>query len=193
MVRVVIGAAAAAIGMFILGFLFFASGLQNIATGSLEDAQAAAVQQSLAANLPRTGTYMIPNADSSAAQTVMYGQGPIATIHYNTNGFSSDAGALVGGLVLNFVTALLIGAALLGLDRYVHDFAARGRIVVLFAVAASAYIHLGEPVFLHHDWLHFVYLFIADAAVLAAGGLIIARWFLPRDARGAPADAPSDV
>ena len=148
MVRVVIGAAAAAIGMFILGFLFFASGLQNIATGSLEDAQAAAVQQSLAANLPRTGTYAIPNADSSAAQTVMYGQGPIATVHYNTGGFPAmDAGALLGGLVLNFVTALLIGAALLGLDRYVHDFAARGRIVVLFAVAASAYIHLGEPVY----------------------------------------------
>lgn len=194
MVRVVIGAAAAAIGMFILGFLFFASGLQNIATGSLGDAQAAAVQQSLAASLPRTGTYAIPNPDSSAAQTVMYGQGPIATVHYNTGGFPAmDAGALLGGLVLNFVTALLIGAALLGLDRYVHDFAARGRIVVLFAVAASAYIHLGEPVYFHHDWPHFLYLFIADAAILAAAGLIIARWFLPRDARSAPADTPSDV
>jgi hypothetical protein len=191
--RVIIGAVAAAVAMFIIGFVLYATPLSKLAYASLDNPGAAAVQQSLAANLPRTGTYAIPNADASAAQTVMYGQGPIATVHYNTNGFSSDAGALVGGLVLNFVTALLIGAALLGLDRYVHDFPARGRIVVLFAVAASAYIHLGEPIFLHHDWLHFIYLFIADAAVLAAGGLIIARWFLPSDARSATADAPSDV
>jgi hypothetical protein len=45
---------------------------------------------------------------------------------------------------------------------------------------------------MHHDWPHFVYLFIADSAALAAAGVIIA-WFLPRSRDAAPADAPIDV
>jgi hypothetical protein len=185
MVRVIIGAVPAALAMFVIGFIFFASGLQNIAMRTLPDTQAAAVQQSLATNLPATGTYSIPNPEESSAQTVMYGRGPIATIHYNRGGFASmDAGALIGGLVLNFVVALLIGAALIGIDRRVPDFESRARVVGIVAIAASAFTHLGEPIYYHHDWVHFIYLFIADSAALLAAGLIIARWFLPRPAAG---------
>ena len=191
--RVILGAAVAAVAMFVIGFIFYASGLQNVATRNLDNLQAASVQQSLAANLPGTGTYSIPNPDRSSDQTVMYGQGPIATVHYNSKGFAAmDPGALIGGLVLDFVVALLIGAGLIGIDRRVPDFASRARLAVIGAVAASAFIHLKEPIYYHHDWPQFIYLFIADAVALAAAGLIIARWFLPR-ARTAPADAPTDV
>lgn len=193
MARVILGAIVAAVAMFIIGFLFFASGLQNIASGSLGDRQAAGVQQVLAANLTDTGTYVVPNPDASAAQTVMYGQGPVATIHYNSGGFpATDTSALIGGLVLDFIVALLIGLGLIGIDRRVPDFASRARLVVWFAVAASAFTHLGEPIYYHHDWGHFIYLFIADAAALAAAGLIIARWFLPR-VRDADAARPPEV
>ncbi|HET9427414.1 MAG TPA: hypothetical protein VFO69_03555, partial [Allosphingosinicella sp.] len=143
--------------------------------------------------LPATGTYMVPNPEGSAAQTVMYGQGPIATIHYNTQGFAaSDPGPLVFGLVLNFIVALLIGAALIGIDRRVPDFGSRARVAVLIAVAATAFTHLGEPIYWHHDWPHFIYLFIADALALASAGVVVA-WFLPKPDRAAPADAPTDV
>ena len=191
--RVILGAAVAAVAMFVIGFIFFASGLQNIATRNLDNLQAASVQQSLAANLPGTGTYSIPNPDQSSDQTVMYGQGPIATVHYNAKGFAAmDPGALIGGLVLNFIVALLIGAGLIGIDRRVPDFPSRARLAVIGAVAASAYMHLSEPIYYHHDWPHFIYLFVADALALAAAGLIISRWFLPR-VRSAPADAPTAV
>jgi hypothetical protein len=188
MFRVIIGAVPAALAMFVIGFLFFASGLQNISTRSLDDAQAAAVQQTLASSLQGTGTYTIPNPEGSAAQTVMYGKGPIATVHYNMAGFPAmDATALVGGLVLSFIVALLIGAALVGIDRRVPDFASRARVVVIMAVAASAFNHLGEPLYYHHDWGHFIYLFVADSLALVAAGLIIARWFLPKgDSAAAP-------
>ena len=186
--RVIIGAAVAAVAMFIIGFIFFATPLSGLHVGSVDNMQAAAVQRVLAANLPETGTYHVPSADT-AEQTVMYGQGPIATVHYNTDGFSTaDPAAMLGGLALDFIVALLIGAALIGIDRRVPDFASRARLVVIFAVAMSAYNHLGEPLWYHHDWGHFIYLFIADAAALAAGGLIIARWFLPR-----PKTAPAEV
>lgn len=193
MVRVIIGAIPAAIAMFLLGFIFYASGLQRMTTGGLEDVPAAAVQQSLAANLPATGTDVVPEPAEGAAQAVMYGQGPIATIHYNSSGYgATDTPSLIMGLLLDFVVALLIGAALIGIDRRVPDFASRGRLVVFIAVACAAYINLLGPIFYHHGWPHFIYRFIADAVTLSAGGLIIARWFLSSP-RAAPADAPTEV
>jgi hypothetical protein len=176
--RVIIGAAAAAVAMFILGFIFYATPLAKLSYGTVDNAQAAAVQQSLAQNLPRTGTYAVPGVDT-AEKTVMYGQGPVATVHYNSRGFApADPASLIGGLVFYFVIALLLGVALVGIAGRVPDFGSQARAIVISTVAASAFMHLSEPIFYHHDWGHFLYLFIADAIMLAAGGLIIARWFL---------------
>ena len=192
MVRIIFGSAVAAVAMFVIGFIFFGTGLSGLASVNLGDGQAAAVQQSLAANLPRTGTYFVPAAEASAAQTTMYGQGPIATVHYNIGGFAAmDATTALVGLVFNFVVALLIGTALIGIDRRVPDFGSRARVAILIAIAATAFTHLGEPIYYHHDWPHFVYLFVADGVMLAAAGIILA-WFLPK-ASAAPADAPTDV
>ena len=192
MPRVIIGAVVAAIAMFVIGFIFFGTPLHKLALAGIDDVQAAAVQQAMAANLPRTGTYSVPGLNTEA-QTNMFSQGPIATIHYNTGGFAAtDAGSLVTGLVLNFIVALLIGTALIGIDRRVPDFGSRARVAVLIAIAATAYVHLGEPIHWHHDWPHFIYVFIADALALSAAGIILA-WFLPKSGRVAPADAPTDV
>ena len=193
MIRVIFGSAVAAVVMFIIGLIFFGPlGLSHLGTRNVDDNQAAAVQQTLAANLPRTGTYFIPEAGASAAQTVMYGQGPIATVHYNVGGFAAtETSAIVGGLVFNFLVALLIGAALIGIDQRVPDLKSRARVAVIIAVAGSAYSHLGEPIYYHHDWPHFIYLFIADSLALAGAGITVA-WFLPVS-RSAPADAPTDV
>ena len=191
MPRVIIGALVAAIAMFIIGFIFFATPLARLGTANLEDAQAAAVQNALAVNIPKTGTYSVPGIDTPA-QTNMYSRGPIATVHYNTGGFAAtDPTTIVGGLVFNFVIALLIGAALIGIDRRVPDFGSRARVAVIIGVAASAFTHLSEPIYFHHDWPHFIYLFIADGAMLAAAGIIIA-WFLPKSGAAA-SDAPTDV
>lgn len=185
MVRVLIGAVPAALAMFVIGFIFFATPLAGLAFSELDDMQAAAVQQAMAQHLPETGTYSVPGVDTPQ-QTNMYSQGPVATVHYNTAGFAAnEMGSMLGGLVLNFVVALLIGAALIGIDLRVPDFGSRARVVAILAVAASAFMHLSEPIYFHHGWGHFIYLFVADAAMLIAGGLIIARWFLPRPADGA--------
>ncbi len=189
--RVVIGAALAAIAMFVIGFLFFGTPLARLGTVGLGDPQAAAVQQAMAANLPRTGTYFVPSVDTQA-QTNMFSQGPIATIHYNTGGFGAmDSGALVGGLVLNFIVALLIGLGLNLVAGRVVDLASRIRLVVLFALGAGVLAHLSRPIYYHHDWGNAIYVFVADTVMLAAAGAILA-WFLPVP-RAGPADAPTDV
>ena len=193
MVRIIIGAVVAAVAMFVIGFIFFATPLKNLALANLDDAPAAAVQNALAANLPRTGTYAVPGVDTPA-QTNMYSRGPIATVHYNTSGFGAeDPAALIKGFVFNIVIALLIGLALAGIGGRVTDFASRARAAVILAVAGVAFSHLSEPIYLHHDWTYLIYVFVADSLMLLAAGLILA-WFLPgRDASAAPADAPTEV
>ncbi|MDQ8755999.1 hypothetical protein RCO27_07130 [Sphingosinicella sp. LHD-64] len=189
--RVVVGAAAAAVAMFIIGFIFFGTPLAKLGTASLGDTEAAAVQQTLAANLPRTGTYSVPSVDTQA-QTNMFSQGPIATVHYNTGGFAAvDSTSLISGLVLNFIVALLIGVALSMIADRVGDMGSRVKVALIIAIAAAALHLLGEPIYYHHDWGHFIYTFVADVLMLGAAAVIVA-WFLPRDRR-APADAPTDV
>src|SRR5688572_20372859 len=109
MLRVVIGSAAAAVAMFVIGFIFH--GLSNVVTYRLENPQAQQVQQTLRANLSSTGTYVVPAPGRSAEQTQMYGAGPVATIHYRFEGqiAGMDAGTALKRLLFNFAIALLIG------------------------------------------------------------------------------------
>lgn len=188
--RALVGALGAAVVLFILGFIFHASGLQGIATGDLDNARAAAVQQSLAANVPNTGTFRVPS-DATPEQTVMYGQGPIATIHYNTSGFAmGDPATLIMGFLQMFVVALLMSAGLAGISRFVTDPGERTRLLALGVIGATVFIHLREPIWFHHDWGHFIYLFVADTVSLIVAGLIILK-LLPRGTAAAPAGAPS--
>jgi lipopolysaccharide export LptBFGC system permease protein LptF len=189
--RVIVGAAVAAVAMFIIGFIFFGTPLARLGMASLGDTEAAAVQQALAANLPRTGTYSVPGIDTPA-QTNMYSQGPIATIHYNTSGFAGvDSASLISGLVLNFIVALLIGIALSAIADRVGDTGSRVKAAATIAVAVSAFNFFCKPIYFHHDWGFAIYMFVAQALMLVVAALILA-WFLPR-ARIAPADAPTDV
>jgi hypothetical protein len=178
MIRVIIGSAAAAVAMFVIGFVFFGLGLQNLAIRSVPDLQAASVQQTLRANIADTGTYVVPG-DRTAEQTRMFGTGPVAMIHYNVNGQvgGMTAGTALKGLIFNFAIALAIGLALIGIDGRVRDFGSRMRVVVITALAAAGFAHLGMPIYFPQGWAYYVYLFIADAVALAAAGIIVA-WFI---------------
>jgi hypothetical protein len=179
MIKLAIGSFAAAVAMFVTGFIFFATPLGQIAFAGANETQSAAVQTSLAANLPKTGTYMVPDP-STQSGTTLYGQGPVATVHYNSKGFSlSDMSGIGYGFLQELIVCILLAAALSTLDRRIPDFASRARIVVLFSVAASAMINLGNPIWWHHDWAYWTYNFVAESAMLSVAGLVIARWFLP--------------
>jgi hypothetical protein len=184
MVRLILGAALAAVAMLVAGFIFFATPLNGLGTRSLGDEQAGQMQASLKTIIPATGTYAVPN-DDTAAQTVMYGSGPVATVHFNASGYAAgDATMLIWGLALNFVAALLTGFGLLALGGRIGDFPSRARLVILLAVGAALYIHLGRALYLHHDLANVLYTLVGDALALALGGLVVA-WFLPSTARPA--------
>jgi hypothetical protein len=179
MIKLTIGSFVAAIAMFVTGFIFFATPIGQIAFAEANETQSAAIQASLAANLPKTGTYMVPDP-STQSGTTLYGQGPVATVHYNSKGFPLDDMNAIGyGFVQELIVCILIAAALSTLDRRISDFASRARIVVLFSIAASALSNLGNPIWWHHDWFYWIYKFVAESVMLSVSGIIIARWFLP--------------
>ena len=184
--RTAIGAAAAAVVMFILGFIFYATPFQKIAVGSADNAQAAAVQQAMAAHLPGTGTYFVPSADTPE-QSIMYSQGPIATIHYNSEGFAMAAtNVMVAGFVHMLIVAALMAAGLAMLARYVTSFTEQLKILGLGVLAATVFLRLGAPIWYHQDWTWAIYAFVADSISLGVAGLVILK-LLPRPAAAAAA------
>lgn len=182
-VRLILGSLFGAVAMFVVGILFWATPLSSLAYVTAPDAAAAATQTALAQNLTATGTgtYMIPSPSGSAANTILYGRGPVATVHFNSAGFPvEDAGAMVSGFIHNLAIMLLMGFALYGVAGRVTDFASRAKLLGLLIVAGAAFAHLGTPIWLHYDWAWAIFSFVSDVAMLLAGGLVIARWFLPR-------------
>ncbi len=177
--RALVGGVAAAVAMFILGFIFYATPLYKLGSGSLDNAQAAAVQQSLAGNIAKTGTYFVPSGDTPE-QTVMYGRGPIATIHYNMKGYSiADPTVMIGGFLHMLMVSLLMAVGLYTLSLHIPSFGERVRLLALGVVGAVAFTRLGEPIWFHQDWGHAIYLFIADCISLIVAGLVILK-LLPR-------------
>ncbi|RVT92693.1 hypothetical protein [Sphingomonas crocodyli] len=186
MAKTLFGGLVGGFALYMIGFLFWGTPLSLLAFNRIEEPQAAALQLALAQTLTPggTGTYTIPSP-GSANGSVLYGKGPIATIHYNMSGFPVvDTGALLQGLILALITGVLIALAMGAVGNRVIDFASRARIAILFALGTTLYTVLGQPIFNHFGWGYWVYLFVGQFLGLAVCGLIIARWFLPRTALG---------
>ena len=108
MVRSFIGGLVAGVVMFFIGFVFWGTPLSEVAFNKANDTDSAVVQTALAQSLTRTGTgtYLIPTP-STPQGTVLYGRGPIATVHFNTGGFAAnDLSMMVPGLIFALISGL---------------------------------------------------------------------------------------
>lgn len=183
MIRIVIGSIVGGLAQFIVGFLFWGTPLSRLVFTVVPDAQNAALQAALAQNLVATGsgTYHVPWPETAQGLT-LHGKGPVALIFYNPGGFPlMESSALIAGLVISVLSMLLLGLALR--VARVDDFAARAKIVVLVALATAIYFILGQPVFnFYLPWGYWIYLAISLVAGFVAGGLVLARWFVPNPA-----------
>ena len=180
MVRILIGSIVGGVAMFIVGFLLWATPLQYFGYSTATDAQNAAIQLSLAQNLPHTGHYMVPNPMTAVGGNG-YTKGPIASVDYNSSGYSTaEPAAMIGGFIQEVIVSLMIGLSLLAVAGRVTDFPSRAKLAIGLSAAATVMINLGDPIWMHADWRYAIYALIADLAMLSASSLVIARWFLPR-------------
>ncbi|MFL6857258.1 MAG: hypothetical protein ACJ8EB_05055 [Allosphingosinicella sp.] len=187
MLRTLIGGLVGGLIIFVLGFIFWATPLGEIPYSKATDAQNAAVQTALAQNLTPngTGTYVIP-AHNNAEGAVLYAKGPIATVDFNTKGFSpDDMGMLLPGLITALVSGLLMAIGLSAVGGGGRAFAPVARLVVCMSLAFTVWEFLGSPIFNHFGWRYWIYVFVAESVSLIVAGLVIARWFLPRGPRTA--------
>jgi hypothetical protein len=198
MIRTVIGGLIAGVIIFVVGFIFWATPLGELAYSKADEAQNAAVQASLAQNLVKkdpqtgemsgTGTYIIP-AHNSAAGAVLYARGPIATVHFNTRGYSpDDMSAILPGFIVAVVAGLLIAFGLAAVGG--RSFADLARLVVCFSLGFTVWEYLGSPIFNHFGWGYWIYTFIAESVALILAGLVVACWFMPHHERGEAHSTP---
>jgi hypothetical protein len=191
MARTFIGGIVGGIVIFVLGYIFWATPLGDIPFKTAGDAQNAAVQMAMAQNLTQTGTgaYIIP-AHHSAQGAVLYAKGPIATVYYNTSGFSpDDMSMILPGFIVALVSGLLIAFGLAAVGGGGRSFAGTARLVVLFSFGFTTWEFLGAPIFNHFGWGYWVYAFVAESVSLIVAGLVVARWFMP-PARASVTTAP---
>ena len=192
--RTVIGGIVAGIIIFVVGFIFWATPLAEFAYKTAGDQQGAAIQLALAQNLSEggTGTYIIP-AHESAQGAVLYAQGPIATVHFNTTGYSpDDMSMILPGFIMAVISGLLMAFALAAVGGGGRSFAASAQLVILFSLGLTVWTTLSQPVFSHYGWGYWIYSFVSEAVAFILAGLVVARWFLP-PAPTAAADAPAEV
>jgi hypothetical protein len=180
MIRILIGSILGGLLQFLVGFVFWGTPLAGIALSSVGDAPNATVQAVLAQNLPTTGTYFVPMPDT-AQSAILHGRGPVALIFFNTHGFPQMMpSAMIGGLILSIVSMLLIGLALHTVAARVDDFASRAKIVIFAAIGIVGYAIIGQPIYnFFMPWGYWIYLAISLLVGFIAGGLVLARWFVP--------------
>lgn len=182
MLRTILGGLVGGLILFVVGFIFWATPLGEIPYHHAGDAPSAAVQLALSQNLTQTGTgtYIIPNYLSAPGAT-LYSQGPIATVHYNTQGFSrDDMSMIVPGFVAAVLAGMLMAFGLAAVGGGGRSFAATARLVVLFSLGFNLWVILAQPIFDHFGWRYWIYSYVAESTGLILAGLVIARWFLPR-------------
>ncbi|MEA3002254.1 MAG: hypothetical protein QOH81_1042 [Sphingomonadales bacterium] len=192
MARTFIGGLVGGIILFVLGYVFWATPLGDIPYKYAGDAQNAAVQTALAQNLTATGTgtYIIP-AHHSAGGAVLYAKGPIATVYFNTAGFSpDDMSMILPGFIMAIVAGLLMAFGLAAVGGGGRSFANLARLVVLYSLGFTIWEFLATPIFNHFGWGYWIYAFVAESVSLIVAGLVVARWFMPHGRPAAAAAAP---
>jgi hypothetical protein len=195
MVRTFIGGIVGGLILFVSGFIFWATPLSEIPFAHAPDPQNAAVQLAMAQNLTPTGTgaYIIP-AHGSAAGAILYAQGPIATVFFNTQGYSpDDMSMLLPGAIMALIAGLLIAFGLAAVGGGGRSFAATARLVVLMSLAFTLWEFLASPIFNHFGWRFWIYSFVSESVAFIAAGLVIGRWFLPRERAAAHVEAPAEA
>ena len=177
--RLVLGSLVGGLAMWVVGFIFWGPLLGWIPFTVTPDANAAAVQAALKANLAATGsgTYAIPSTATTAG-SVLHAQGPVAMVHFTNSGFPGmDTFALLWGLVLAICCAFVAGLALKPVAAAL-GFGQRLQLVTLAAVAVAGYVELGQPIFNHAAWGYYLYAFVADVVTWIAAGAVLAL-FIP--------------
>jgi len=140
MVRLLAGALCVALTVWVWSVLFYVvSPVPYLAMSRTTDDIAAG--QALLEHFPETGTYILPGRYASREiRAQMRAEGPVATIYINRDGAAENSPLKVLlGTLNSIVIGLLIGAAMLLLNRHTARYWSHVAIGSTFGMAYTAY------------------------------------------------------
>jgi hypothetical protein len=176
--RMILGCGVAAVVMFFIGFVFYATPIGMTAYAKADPAAISSVQAAMA-GLPQSGAYAIPDPEAAGGAQA-YARGPVGVLRVVKSGYPLfDPMVLLKGLGHYFVSVLFFGLTLLATAEKL-DLRTRRAVIAGTVVGATVMNVLGDPVWYRLDWTYSLYVFVANSIILGAGALIVARWFLPR-------------
>jgi hypothetical protein len=184
MKQTLVGAAVAAVAMFLWGFLFW--GATDIPYKAVMRAvpDEPAFAQKLTEALPETGVYLVPSPSSGLSQDEMtkrMGAGPVAQVIFIREGVGVGAGVFVWGYVHMFVTAVLAGLFLRAARPAAVSYGSRFNLVLLAGLAGSVFSNLGKPIWWHHPWSYHILYFAYDVTSWLLAALVLAKFIRERD------------
>jgi hypothetical protein len=179
MKRLLLGSLLAALVMFIWGFLFWAVPWPNPAIHTMGADAEAAVAEALRRQIPETGTYVIPNPQTTDPQTytARHEAGPVAMLFVQADGFAPmRPGVFVGGFVHMLAVAFLLGLILRIAAPVAPTYGKRVLFVLLLGLTAALWSEIGEPIWWAHPWAYHLTVFVSDVTTWGLAGLILARF-----------------
>ena len=168
MKRFVLAPAAAALAVFVWGFLYY--GLSGLPYRALQPSSALA---SLG-RLPADGTYALPDptlGGTEAAQAMA--TGPVAMVHYR--GTPRPMGATMAmGYAHGFVCCLVLSLLLWRTRAAVDTFRCRVMFTTLVGVLGTVFANVGAVAWWQHDWAWAAATMAYDILAFLIAGLVLA-------------------
>lgn len=179
--RVFIGSVVAAIIMYAIGFVFYATPLFGLAMETPAPILQIQVQDSLR-QLPENGTYFIP-FPTDETLIAAHERGPRALLKLSKAGAPAmDPMILASGFVHFLLSAFLLGGLLFSLREKLMHFGPRMNLVFYVALIAPVFVRLSDPAWYGVGLKFALYTGFADFVLLMAAGAILSRWFIRRTA-----------
>ncbi len=155
MIKLALGAALAAIAMFVWGFIYWGSGIIDPfshMTGENETA----IADTLKANLPADGVYFVPEPKHGSPEEWQnrMSAGPVAMINYRSGGTAPMSQTMAFGFLHMLGTAILLALLLQMVLPVAPAYADRLKIVAFIGVIAAFTAHMGQPIWWHWPWTH---------------------------------------
>jgi hypothetical protein len=183
MLKLGLGAIAAAVAMFVWGFIFWGTGVVDLFAHMTPEAEAA-LSQSLPANLTADGVYFVPESKHRSMeewQTRMQ-TGPLAIINYRAQGSMPMTTTMGMGFAHMLATALLLGILLQLLLAATSSYLDRVKLIAIVGVIAAFYIHFAQPIWWHYPWDYAFKGFLYDAVSFTIAGAVLGFFVVPKKA-----------
>ncbi len=173
------GSIAAAIAVFIWGFLFWGTAIAD-PFDHVTPEQETTIAANLSTGFSEPGVYSIPDQANGTEEEwiARHEAGPVAIVRVRPEGVNPMAPAKMAGGFVHMLVSIAFMAAALRLTN-LQSYGQRLQLVLVTALAGTTFATLTDPIWFHATWGYFVWLMIYYMISWLIAGAILARFIKP--------------